>query len=509
MTAQCSTNCAPAAARRARRRATPGADWHDRPPRTTSRRPPARRATGKRARNACAEALRVRGRSRDARRDRPRARPGRLRLRASFRWPDCAILAVDADQLRQAAPDRVRALRQRQLRQRPALAAHAAVVHAARLRAAKRRSSSTTRQAAPAQEQRGRSTDDAAADDRDVGASTHHCFMGALGAVVAASRTAIGLTGAWPRRRPTSRALPADLRGKELRGGGAAHATLAAAHADARERLQAVDLAVPLSRTQRAQLARVTSSQRQTITSSGAIGGPVSPGTRKRASRPCAKRRDASRVRCSSLRAHAATRASREPRSSSKRQRRAFAGQFGRVRADDAGAVAGEVDAGARCCGRRRRASGSQARLSASKAKAAAGQIGELRLGAQAVAEADRVAVDRVFARLRASSATATRVVRPACASAASRRRCSATPCAQPADVVHALRNVAGCDSRPAQRASLAAERRRVEHGHDLRAGLRVLLRDEVQQRPGAGEHDARPIAQPCDFSATCAAPSV
>ncbi|KAG0922452.1 hypothetical protein G6F31_019907 [Rhizopus arrhizus] len=116
------------------------------------------------------------------------------------------VLAVDADQRRQLAPEFVRALRQRHLLDPAALAAHTAVVHAAGACAAQPGFQQHDGHALAAQEQRRAAADDAPADDGDFGIDTLRHDGTFSRRSRHTTRTGTGLTGGWLRRRPTSAA---------------------------------------------------------------------------------------------------------------------------------------------------------------------------------------------------------------------------------------------------------------------------------------------------------------
>ena len=60
----------------------------------------------------------------------------------------------------------------------------------------------------------------------------------------------------------------------------------------------------------------------------------------------------------------------------------------------------------------------------------------------------------------------------------------------QPAQVIDALGEHLAVSHQGRHGRELVGEAGGVEHGDDLRAGLRILIGDQVQQRAGAGEHD-------------------
>ena len=174
-----------------------------------------------------------------------------------------------------------------------------------------------------------------------------------------------------------------------------------------------------------------------------------------------------------------------------RRERRPGAAELGRVGAEDRRAVAGEVNAAhaAAAGGVAHREPGLVERL---VLEGAAGEVGELGLGAQAVAEADRVAGRRVrhAAGTPAQRFDARRAVGREQFHAQVQRHAGR---AEPGDEVRAL----GRDRRAREHlrhgGELRAERRGVEHRRHLAAVARVLPGDQVEQRPGAREHHARP----------------
>ena len=110
-------------------------------------------------------------------------------------------LDVLAEPLVELVPERPRPARERQLGEVAALLAHAAEIDAARAGAAQALLEQRDRQPGLAQRDGRGAAGDAAADDRDVDAQA--LAHGALATI------GIGLTGGWPRRRPTrSRSLP-------------------------------------------------------------------------------------------------------------------------------------------------------------------------------------------------------------------------------------------------------------------------------------------------------------
>jgi hypothetical protein len=172
------------------------------------------------------------------------------------------------------------------------------------------------------------------------------------------------------------------------------------------------------------------------------------------------------------------------------REGRAPALQLGDVGTSDAGAVAGEVDA------RHARAAFCAAlrhplpRVGIED-EAAAGEIGQLRLGAQAERRTDRIAVDAVL--VPGSVAPAQRFDPPVAFDA---DRADAVAHVEPAQAIagrvpEALRERAGRRQQSRRLRELAAERRHIERGDDADAGLRVLVRDERQQGPGTDQRDA------------------
>ena len=61
----------------------------------------------------------------------------------------------------------------------------------------------------------------------------------------------------------------------------------------------------------------------------------------------------------------------------------------------------------------------------------------------------------------------------------------------QPTDVVESFRKGGRLEREFRRRGDLLRERAGVEHGGDLCPGFDVLVSNEVEQRPGAGQHDA------------------
>ena len=139
-------------------------------------------------------------------------------------------LDVLAEHLVELVPDRRATARERQLGEVAALLAHAAEIDAARAGAAHPLLEQHDGHPGLAQRDGSGAAGDAAADDRDIGRETLR--HGAL------PRTGIGLTGGWPRSRPTLSTSTAAGAREKLRRRVAADAALAAAHADARQRLQ-------------------------------------------------------------------------------------------------------------------------------------------------------------------------------------------------------------------------------------------------------------------------------
>ncbi|MNU50126.1 hypothetical protein D3C71_390860 [compost metagenome] len=111
-----------------------------------------------------------------------------------FQVSAALIFTVDADQLWQLRPDRMRPLRQWQLRQRAALSAHAAVVHTAGMRAAKIPFQQRHAATGLAEKQRCGGADDTAANDHCV--DVDHASI--------SRPNGNGLIGACARSRPIS-----------------------------------------------------------------------------------------------------------------------------------------------------------------------------------------------------------------------------------------------------------------------------------------------------------------
>ena len=233
----------------------------------------------------------------------------------------------------------------------------------------------------------------------------------------------------------------------------------------------------------------VTPSQRQTIVSSATPaassvgnGNAASSATRKPAI--CRQRALERRRHATCRRRGRDPRAARAPRA----RRRARPHRRRRCRA-----VAGQVDAA------HRRAAGGVAlrqelQLHGIERERNLRQIGELRLRAQAVAEGDGVAGEPAFRARRVAIDEATRRRRPSprprSAGCRSPRRCRgrAAPRRTTGPWRTSRRRAAG---RAAAR-RFAANGVGVEHGGDLDARLRVLVGDEIEQRSGAHEDDAR-----------------
>ncbi|MNH12167.1 hypothetical protein D3C79_717020 [compost metagenome] len=105
------------------------------------------------------------------------------------------VLAVDADPLAQLPPDGMGTHRQWQLGQRAALATDPAIVHPAGVRATEVTFKQRHLFATAGQGQCSAAADDATADDNGVHLDPLHGLI--------SRPKGRGLTGAWPRRRPT------------------------------------------------------------------------------------------------------------------------------------------------------------------------------------------------------------------------------------------------------------------------------------------------------------------
>ena len=234
-------------------------------------------------------------------------------------------------------------------------------------------------------------------------------------------------------------------------------------------------------------------SQRQTIASSGSAAA-CACGHGKAATRPRGSGPSAPASRAARRLVGMPSRSRRMAEIGERRERGEPAGGFGAVGAEDARAVAGEVDArhAAAAVGIDARQPLPALRL---EHELAAREVGELRLGAQVPAE-------RRPHRLRSAAraaciAHANRGCTPSASSPSMASGC--TPCSSVTPARRSARissSAAPCEPRPREQAAQCrprlGRRRGVEHRGDLRAGLQVLRRDEVQQRPAAEEHDAR-----------------
>jgi hypothetical protein len=179
------------------------------------------------------------------------------------------------------------------------------------------------------------------------------------------------------------------------------------------------------------------------------------------------------------------------------RERRAPAGKFRGIGSGYPRTVAREIDPrnGTASC---RVALGQPALRGVVEAEAATRNVGQLGFGTQAEAERECIAPDCFDDSLVAVpgiSATPCETRDGPFSVHALQRHVAFDPHAvglEPADVVDALGQRGWLASELRQRSSLRGERARIEHGGDARTSFRILVCDEVKERPCTGEYDLR-----------------
>ena len=395
------------------------------------------------------------------------------------------VLAVAAHELGQALPHAQRAGRDAELGELAPVAPDAAEVDAARRRAELVLLHHGDAGAALAQPERGGAADQSAADDDDIGLDGAHIDAALELSSTAASapaRMPKGLTGAWPRRRPTSATSQPRACGEDLGGSGAADAALAAAHADAGVGLGAVEL----GRVERTALAYLAGGDDLAAADHGLV--------RQRAGQMEGHgQRPLQRV----AEAHDAPQLRPEPRPLPTVDGDAVIGEPGerseppaqlrRVGARDPGPVAREID---RAVPRAAVAVGLGQPLLRQRVERhlAAGELGELDFGLDAVADAEPGAGDAVLST--APVAVAHGLQRPL---ALGRDRDDAAPHrdprrAWPGHVPEPLGEGAPAPQQARQHRKRVGGAGGIQNGRHARAGVGVLVGDEVEQRPGAHE---------------------